>query len=364
MHQYLEILTDILQNGTPKGDRTKTGTLSLFGVTAEYDLTGNKMPLLTTKKIFYNSFIHETLWFLSGSTNIKYLKDRGVSIWDSWVDPDTAVYENGKLVSGSIGKAAYGALWRNWDDVRVISVHEAGKYIKRGYEIIGHSARPDNKEGDYVVRRKIDQIKNAIELIKTNPDSRRIIVTAWNPGTLEDAVLPPCHTLFQFWTREKTTQECVDYAASIGKLDELNSTFLAEVSKGDKSLSLGSYARKFLKERNLPTRYLRTLLYCRSQDYPVGTPFNVAQYALLTHMIAQVTGTEAERLTWVGGDTHVYAPQIELAEEQVTRLPSSGGAATVVLNKEITDIDAFKFEDIQIVGYDDYYPAIKYPVAV
>lgn len=367
MQQYLNTMRQILDTGVNKGDRTQTGTKSLFGVSAEYDLTDGKIPLLTTKKIYYDKLVHETLWFLSGDTNIKYLKENNVNIWDSWVIPETAVYSEAgfnkaqRLVSGSIGPAAYGALWRKWDDVRIVESTETKKYMERGYDVVVSTGKQT------VVKRVIDQVQNAIDLIRSNPDSRRIIVTAWNPGTLEDAVLPPCHTLFQFWTRELSTEELLQGLDKQGKMGDFRFKFQERLSEDIKEhkdrTHLSAYAREYTKNNGFPVRALQTLLYCRSQDFPVGTPFNIAQYGLLTQMVAKVTNTLAERLFWVGGDTHIYYPQEELARNQLTREPLEN-QVHVTFKADLNAINDFTFEDITIEGYNDFHPAIKYSVAV
>lgn len=362
MKQYLNVMQQIFDTGTDKGDRTNTGTRSLFGVSTEYDLTNGKIPLLSTKKIFFDKLVHETIWFLSGATDIKYLKDNNVNIWDSWVTSESAKYNNeGKLVSGSIGPASYGALWRKWDDVRIVKSENVEKYIGRGYHVV-------NTFGDQtVVKRVIDQVQNAIDLIKNNPDSRRIIVSSWNPGTLEDAVLPPCHTLFQFWTRELSSDELIQQLGEKGKTEEFRVKFQEQVSKDiDAEMyrtSPSVYLREYAKNNGFPTRALQTLLYCRSQDFPVGTPFNIAQYGLLTQMVAKVTNTLAERLFWVGGDTHIYEDQKVLARNQLTREPLEN-QVHVTFKADLSDINEFTFDDITIEGYNDFHPAIRYPVAV
>jgi thymidylate synthase len=263
MKQYQDLLKAVV-SGEPKTDRTRTGTLSLFGYQMRFDLS-KTFPLVTTKRIHFKSVVHELLWFLKGDTNIKYLKDNGVKIWDEWAD------ENGDL--GPV----YGKQWRSWDT-------------------------PDG--------RVIDQISEAINTIKTNPDSRRMIVTAWNPADLDKMALSPCHCLFQFY-----------------------------VVNGNLSCQL----------------------YQRSADVFLGVPFNIASYALLTMMIAQVCNLGYGEFIWTGGDTHLYGNHIEQAELQLLREPKQG--PIVWLNPKIDNIFDFKFEDINLINYDPW-PAIKAPVAV
>jgi len=264
MQQYLDLMRDILENGAKKNDRTGVSTLSVFGRQLRFDLeTG--FPALTTKRLYMKGVIHELLWFLMGSTNINYLRDRGVTIWDEWAD------EQGEL--GPV----YGSQWRRWDG-------------------------PDG--------RSIDQISQVIEEIKTNPDSRRLIVSAWNVARIDEMRLPPCHCLFQF------------YVAN-GKLS--------------------------------------CHLYQRSADLFLGVPFNIASYSLLTMMAAQVTGLGVGEFIQSFGDAHIYLNHIEQVKEQLSRRPRA--LPQMVLNKEVTSIFDFKYEDFTIVGYDPY-PAIPAPIAV
>jgi len=264
MQQYLELMRHVAERGHRKNDRTGTGTLSVFGWQMRFDLAEG-FPLLTTKKLHTRSIIHELLWFLRGDTNIKYLKDNGVSIWDEWAD------ENGEL--GPV----YGKQWRSWE-------------------------APDG--------RSIDQIAQLIEALKKNPDSRRHIVSAWNPSEVDRMALPPCHALFQF------------YVAG-GKLS--------------------------------------CQLYQRSADIFLGVPLNIASYALLTLMVAQVCGYEPGDFVWTGGDCHLYANHLEQARLQLSREPRA--LPQLRINPEVKDIFGFKFEDFTLEGYDPH-PHIKAPVAV
>ena len=264
MQQYLNLLNRILTEGTQKGDRTGTGTLSIFGHQMHFDLRDG-FPLLTTKKLHLKSIIYELLWFLRGDTNVHYLQEHGVRIWNEWAD------ENGEL--GPV----YGHQWRSW---------------------------PDYKGGT------IDQIKNVVDMIKHNPDSRRMLVTAWNPAEVEDMALPPCHCLFQFY-----------------------------VADGRLSLQL----------------------YQRSADSFLGVPFNIASYALLLQMIAQVTGLEAGEFIHTTGDTHLYLNHLEQAKLQLTREPRT--LPKMKINPDVKDIFDFKYEDFELIGYDPL-PHIPGVVAV
>ena len=264
MQQYLNLLNRILTEGTQKGDRTGTGTLSIFGHQMRFDLRDG-FPLLTTKKLHLKSIIYELLWFLRGDTNVHYLQEHGVRIWNEWAD------ENGEL--GPV----YGHQWRSW---------------------------PDYKGGT------IDQIKNVVDMIKHNPDSRRMLVTAWNPAEVEEMALPPCHCLFQFY-----------------------------VADGRLSLQL----------------------YQRSADSFLGVPFNIASYALLLQMIAQVTGLEAGEFIHTTGDTHLYLNHLEQAKLQLTREPRP--LPKMKINPDVKDIFDFKYEDFELIGYDPL-PHIPGVVAV
>ncbi len=264
MKQYLNLLNRILTEGTTKTDRTGTGTISVFGHQMRFNMEDG-FPLLTTKKLHLKSIIHELIWFLQGDTNIKYLQENGVRIWNEWAD------ENGDL--GPV----YGHQWRSWPD------YDGGT---------------------------IDQIQNVVDLIRHHPDSRRMIVSAWNVAEVKDMALPPCHTLFQFY-----------------------------VANGKLSLQL----------------------YQRSADTFLGVPFNIASYALLLQMMAQVTGLKVGEFIHTTGDTHLYLNHIEQAKLQLTREPRP--LPKMLLNPDVKDIFSFKYEDFQLEGYDPW-PHIKAEVSV
>lgn len=264
MKQYLDLVRHVRDHGIDKADRTGTGTRSVFGHQMRFDLADG-FPLVTTKKCHLRSIIHELLWFLQGDTNIKYLQDNGVRIWDEWAD------ENGDL--GPV----YGYQWRSWP-------------------------APNGES--------IDQISKLVQMIKTNPDSRRLVVSAWNPALVDDMALPPCHALFQF------------YVAN-GKLS--------------------------------------CQLYQRSADIFLGVPFNIASYALLTMMLAQVCGLEAGEFIWTGGDCHLYSNHMEQVEEQLSRTPFP--LPTMKINPDVKDVFAFRFEDFELCDYQAH-PHIKAVVAV
>lgn len=264
MRQYLNLMQDILDHGARKTDRTGTGTFSVFGRQLRFDLAEG-FPLVTTKRIHLRSIIHELLWFLKGDTNIKYLKDNGVSIWDEWAD------ENGDL--GPV----YGSQWRSWPA-------PAG--------------------------RKIDQIANVLHQIKTKPDSRRHIVSAWNPAEVDNMALPPCHALFQFYVADNK---------------------------------------------------LSCQLYQRSADYFLGVPFNIASYALLTEMVAQQCDLGLGEFVWTGGDVHLYTNHLEQARLQLTREPFP--LPRLVMKRIPNSLFEYQYEDFDIVDYQ-HHPSIKAPIAV
>ncbi|MGA0975749.1 MAG: thymidylate synthase [Methylophilaceae bacterium] len=264
MQQYLNLLNHVMNHGDKKNDRTGTGTLSIFGYQMRFDLS-EKFPLLTTKKVHLKSVIYELLWFLKGSTNIKYLQDNGVSIWDEWAD------EHGDL--GPV----YGSQWRSW------RTHD---------------------------NRSIDQIEKLILDLKTNPDSRRLIVSAWNVAEIENMKLPPCHCFFQFYVANNK---------------------------------------------------LSCQLYQRSADIFLGVPFNIASYALLTLMIAQVVNLEPGEFVHTLGDAHIYSNHFDQVNEQLTRQPKE--LPTMHINSNVKNIFDFKFEDFKLSDYDPY-PLIKAPVAI
>lgn len=264
MQQYLDFLKTILENGAEKSDRTGTGTRSVFGLQMRFDLSRG-FPLVTTKKLHIKSIVYELLWFLNGDTNVKYLQDNGVRIWNEWAD------ENGNL--GPV----YGAQWRRWE----------------------------NKRGEV-----IDQVTQLIDALKTNPDSRRHIISAWNVGELENMALPPCHLLFQFYVANNK---------------------------------------------------LSCKLTQRSADAFLGVPFNIASYALLTHMVAQQCGFELGDFIWSGGDCHIYNNHVEQVKLQLSRKPFS--LPQLVIKRKPESIFDYQFEDFEIINYEAH-PHIKGVVAV
>lgn len=328
MRQYLDLLQDVLDNGVRKDDRTGTGTISVFGRQMRFNLQEG-FPLVTTKKIHFKSVVHELIWLISGNTNIKYLKDNGVTIWDAWAD------ENGDL------GAVYGRQWRNW-----------GKLVKFPESYQNRLKASGFDEVDHYRRGAVDQLQNAIDLIKNDPKSRRIIVNAWNAGELDQMALTPCHAFFQFNCRPMTVQQRLSYRLGSGSISSDSS---ATDEENEKS------SHQQLDEQGVPKYYLDCLMLQRSVDAPIGCPYNIASYSLLTHMVAQITNTVAGEFIWMGGDTHCYINQIDGVKEQLKREPKS--LPQIKLNPKIKNIDDFKYEDIELIGYDPH-PHIKMPVSV
>ena len=310
--EYLRLLKEVLDNGERKTDRTGTGTISLFGTSMRFDISDNSIPLLTTKKMNLNSIIHEIIWYLSGNTNIKYLNDNGVNIWNAWAD------ENGDL--GPV----YGQQWR-----------KTPNYVADGEDIWFHYETP-----------YIDQLQTAIDLINNDPTSRRIMINSWNVGQLHEMNLPPCHYQFSFWCQPYSRLQRLQLLA-----DKL--PYGTAVHDEQKSFELWG----------IPKGQLKCKLDMRSNDMFLGNPFNIAQYAIISHMIAQVTGYEATELYYTCTDSHIYDNHIEQVKEQLSRESRTYESPTISLNKTINNIDDFTFDDIKVVGYK-HFDVIKAPVAI
>jgi len=347
---YLAVARRILNNGHEKSDRTGTGTTSAFGESMVFSLIAGEMPLLTTKKLVLRSIIHELIWFLRGEGNIQYLRDKNVGIWDAWAD------ENGDL--GPV----YGVQWRHWQDTRVIDDTQVEAFKDRGFTIEGEIAQAKTMTGRYVATREIDQIQDVLNQLRTNPDSRRIILTAWNPAVIEEQALPPCHSFIQFYTHElDCTQrqvialERIKHAMNAGY--ELNTMQHALLT----ALQQDNLDEKLLDDL-VPKRALSCHLYQRSGDFFLGVPFNIASYALLTHMIAACVGMEAFELVHTIGDGHLYSNHRDQIEEQLKRC-AIPGTTTVRFLRTASDPGEFAFEDIEIIGYNSH-PPIKAPISV
>lgn len=309
--KYHDLLEDILENGISKGDRTGTGTRSIFGRHIRFNMKDG-FPMLTSKKLHIRSIIHELIWFLNGDTNIKYLNDNGVNIWNEWADAD-----------GNLGPI-YGKQWVNW------------------------TASNNDYENMKIHDKSINQIQNAIDRLQSHPDCRRILVTALNPGDQPKMKLPPCHYGFQLWTREMNASERTNYWYTT-------------------STPLLMYYSKDLTDEQLdklgcPKRKISLMWNQRSVDTGLGLPFNIASYGLLLHMFAQQVNMVPDELIGNLGDTHIYNNHIEQIKEQLKRDVFKYDAPKLKL-KKVKDIFSYKFEDFEIEGYE-CYPIIKMPISV
>ena len=348
---YLSTAEQILTFGADKQDRTGTGTRSLFGQQMAFDISADKLPLLTTKELKLRSIIHELIWFLRGEGNIAYLKENKVGIWDEWAD------ENGDL--GPV----YGVQWRQWEDTRVVPADKLGDLERRGFKVLGEVSC-----GQYAVRREIDQIDNLLHLLRIDPDSRRLILTAWNPSVVEEQALPPCHSFVQFYTRELTNLERSGIARQ--RVMNLKAFDVRPLSDAEEELFTSDHMESDLDgipdallDQVVPaTRGLSCHLYQRSGDFFLGVPFNIASYSLLTHMIAKCVGMEPVEFVHTIGDAHVYSNHMEQIGEQLRR-KHIDCEPFVVLRGDYDDPGQFQFEDIEVVGYESH-PFIKASVAV
>ena len=319
MKAYLKVMREILEKGHQKGDRTGTGTLSLFGKQMRFDLLRGEFPLVTTKNTHLRSIIYELLWFLKGSDNKNWLNENGVTIWDEWADED-----------GYLGPI-YGYQWRSWP--------------KSHYE-------------------HIDQIGEVIRKLRMNPEDRRMIVSAWNVGMIEQMRLPPCHLLFQFYSHELSLADRVRLFIpkrypQTSRPGKMLKSMLGTCQGGDVLFEAGLVQNmdRFL----IPRRGLSCQMYQRSCDWFLGVPFNIASYALLTMMVAQVTGHAPYEFIWTGGDCHLYSNHIEQAKEQLSRKPYH--LPRMEINGTVKNIVKFDFTDFTLTGYE-HHPAIKAPIAI
>lgn len=435
---YFDLIANIIHRGVRKEDRTGTGTMSVFGHQMRFDLTRG-FPLITVKKTLWKPIVHELLWFLKGDTNVRYLKENGVNIWDSWVkeetaerrdltveeirkklekdfktavevsavneaveiDPETKYltcedgegtvttyitvrmpdewFENhgegfhdveldmyrqahrdvfGKepvaLVAGELGPV-YGAQWRSWPDVGVVENDSVDGLVAKGYEDLGPIDSDIDGKGychHSIVRRTIDQIANVVEMLKNNPDSRRLIVSAWNPALVDEMALPPCHALFQFYTAPLSFEERKEIAASRG----------LEFDLDGETLVVESDISEMMDQVDIPKHRLSCQLYQRSADVFLGVPFNIASYSLLTLMIAQVVNMVPGDFVWTGGDCHIYSNHMSAVHETLGQ-SHYYEPPTVRINPKVKDIFSFTYEDFELVGYESN-KFIGAPVAV
>ncbi len=362
--QYLELLKDILENGCSKGDRTGTGTISVFGRQIRHKMSEG-FPLLTTKKMYFKGVITELLWFLRGDTNIKYLLDNDCHIWDgdafknfmtkSEGDPDLIWNKEQFILKvknekdfgkkwGELG-SVYGKQWRSWE-----------KYGYRGVQNGAVDCGLISYE-DYKKEMHIDQISNLISELKTNPDSRRLMVNAWNVGELDQMVLPPCHYGFQVYTRELSTSERIEY-------------YSKHYIKEDETMSFDDLLKVIYDKGNIPTRAISLMYNTRSQDVPLGTPFNIASYALLLEILGKMVNMVPDELISNMGDCHIYLNQVDGIKEQLEREPyklpklihTKSDDFYKSLSEDLSLITELQNTDFKLEGYMSH-PTIKMPLS-
>ena len=371
--EYFRIVNDILTNGRLKKNRTGVDTIGIFGAQAKYNVDLNAFPLLTTKKVHWPAIVHELLWFISGDTNIKYLVDNNVRIWNEWAYkkyqetciskiPDNELESlsvpSGMSLSdvdhlpmdmfierikndvefatkwGELGEGTYGGMWR------------AFPFYTMDNEFVGSSTVTGQGSESWVFG-QVDQLQKVIDKLKTNPDDRRMIVSAWHPYWVDHCALPPCHCLFHFHTEELTLEERID---------------ILQKQVGPVNLpKFEMWIIQKLNEENIPHRRLNCLLYQRSNDFFLGVPFNIASYSLLTAMIAHVTNMVPGTFTHSHGDAHVYVNHLDQIKLQMSREPKA--LPSLWLNPEVKSLFDFKYDDIKLLNYDPH-PAIKAEVAV
>lgn len=360
--EYLRLLRVILENGRTKHNRTGVDTVGVFGEQAKFKVSFDEFPILTTKKIYFRAIVHELLWFIKGDTNIKYLVDNDVHIWDEWayarykrgwgVNADVREYSTGELIShpitqdefiqrikkdvefsqkwGELGKGTYGGMWRHFP------------HFRKTY------ASPPNKcgVGDEYEPDDVDQIAKVIDKLKTNPDDRRMIVSAWHPYWVDHCALPPCHCLFHFNTEELTWQERLEFAQNNDSKNE-NMYY--------------KYSDENFDKAGIPRRRLNCLLYQRSCDTFLGVPFNITSYSLLLAMVAHCVGMEPGVFTHTYGDLHIYRNHEEQVNLQLSREPMK--LPKLLINPNIKDLFALTYNDIKLIDYVSH-PSIKGEVAV
>jgi len=381
--EYFRIVNDILTNGRLKKNRTGVDTIGIFGAQAKYNVDLNAFPLLTTKKVHWPAIVHELLWFISGDTNIKYLVDNNVRIWNEWAYKkytDTCISKipdneleslsvlSGMSLSdvdhlpmdmfierikndvefatkwGELGEGTYGGMWRDFPFFTIVDKTDPSTMPK--FKSLGTKGMYCGDEPLTFLGR-IDQITKVLEKLKNNPDDRRMIVSAWHPHWVDHCALPPCHCLFHFHTEELTLEERVDILQKqVGPVN---------LPKSD------VWIIQKLNEDNIPTRRLNCLLYQRSNDFFLGVPFNIASYSLLTAMIAHVTNMVPGTFTHSHGDAHVYVNHLDQIKLQMSREPKA--LPSLWLNPEVKSLFDFKYDDIKLLNYDPH-PVIKAEVAV
>lgn len=334
---YLDLLRDVMENGVDRGDRTGTGTRSVFGRQIRFDLSQG-FPLLTTKKVFLRGIIEELLWFLRGSTNAKELEDKGVNIWKGWGNPD----------SRELGPV-YGKQWRRWESSYEPSPFDIARHYCHGQDC--SICKGLDMRRDWKPVNEVDQITDLVNRLRTDPNSRRHLVVAWNPGEIDQMALPPCHCLFQFYVRPLTLEQrdrwCVENTGSTHWGNLADGLTDAKREAGCDSVGAPKYA-------------LDCQLYQRSGDVFLGVPFNIASYALLTMMLAQQLGYAPGEFVHTFGDVHLYANHVEQAQEQLSREPYPFPQMVI---RNAPDIFSYTIDSFDLQGYQSH-PTIKAPVAV
>lgn len=366
--QYFDLVNLILEKGRKSNNRTGVPTLSYFGAQARFNLQEG-FPLLTTKKVFYKGMIHELLWFISGNTNIKYLVNNNVHIWDADAYRNYKTkWEEGAKWCENVGTRSHLMLSKEEFIEKIAKDDEfAAKWGELGMGTYGSTWRKypyyaEKPEFEYgsptgameAYQGEVDQLGRVVNKLKTNPEDRRILLDSWHAYWAENCTLAPCHVLYSFNTEELTTDE---------RINLWNAKYPEKgISEAiDLDPEMDAYITKCLDSENFVKRRLNCLFYCRSQDAPLGTVWNWPSAALLTHMIAQVVNMAAGDLIWVGGNCHIYENQMDGIKEQLTREPRN--LPSLWLNPEVKDLFKFKYEDIRIEGYDPH-PAIKMPLSV
>jgi thymidylate synthase len=397
-----DLILRIMEEGSDDTSRTGINSRSVVGVQHTYDISNGEVPALSSKFTWINGVKVELVWMVSGDTNIRFLKKHKVDIWDSWVKKGTEEYRDlsfaarralaeqqgviiaeaplsghdaahlsmdalgiprQELVGGELPRI-YQHQWRGWEDTRVLEDNQELEAFKaRGFEVVG------NIGPKVVVQRKIDQLQNVIDQLRNKPDDRGIILSAWNVGELDEMALRPCHTLCQFFTAPMTVRERLEWMgkykpAGFEHLSEAAIKLAAQHDDRRHATEMKHHPETlaFLDEAKVPTRKLSSLLYMRSNDIPLGHPFNIVQYAMLTHMIAQVVGMATDTFTYVGGNAHVYEDQWPGVLEWMEQEPQKDSHPTIRLNPHIKDIFDFKVEDIDVVGYK-HGGRVKFPKA-
>lgn len=410
-----QLVLRIMEEGVDDTSRTGVKTRAIDSAMFTYDISRGQVPAVSQKYTWLKGVIVELIWMLSGSTSIKFLKEHDVDIWDSWVKPGTEVYEDlavrdrynlakklgfelpevgtlkgawaelndimdaqkvptQKLVDGELPKI-YQHQWRRWADTRVVEEAEEGALFNKGYKFIGSMLTPTDLANGacngsmIVMRREIDQLRTIIDQLKNKPDDRGIILSAWNVAELDEMALRPCHTLCQFFSKPMSVRERLEWLAVYkpAGFEHLSEDAIKLASDHDDrrhetQLKHHPETLAFLDEAKVPTRKLSSTLYMRSNDIPLGHPFNIVQYALLTHMVAQTVGMATDTFTWMGGDCHIYENQWPGVLEWMAQEAQKDSTPTVNLNPHITELTSFGVDDVKIVGYK-HGGRVKFPKA-